>query len=357
MKSTWCANASANTASARAPRAPCYNHLPRLICLVLRLWRQHPIISMLINTNDVPDAIPTISSVPEMACVGVVLVVGGPPSDDAGWPVGGASTCAISGAARRQFSRSFTFSSFIISFQRRELCMSFVFSCVVFPFVQKRKKRQIFIIISYCQHIFAFDLFIYFEMQFVLFHFCRCCDIIRRYRLRCGVECCSFGVHFILIYPIFIEFNARIAFHILLLKICLFRSFVSFICVFFVVVILFWCVRDLCVEIIIDRWSTVQQPRWRQQQRPSNNNATSVPTRIHTRALQMRQKTSSLFTQFDARHDDDYCDHNLIQYYFNMCKWARIKKSTKRILCAIRWQKFISNGATTAGEREEEIMD
>lgn len=68
------------------------NHLPRLICLVLRLWRQHPIISMLINTNDVPDAIPTINNVPEIACVGVVLVVGGPPSDDAGWPVGGAST-------------------------------------------------------------------------------------------------------------------------------------------------------------------------------------------------------------------------------------------------------------------------
>lgn len=39
---------------------------------------------MLINTNDVPAAMPTIRSVPEMAFGGVVLVVGGPPSDDAG---------------------------------------------------------------------------------------------------------------------------------------------------------------------------------------------------------------------------------------------------------------------------------
>lgn len=67
------------------------SRLPRLICLELRLRRQHPIISTLINTNDVPDAMPTISNVPEMACVGGVLVVGGPPSDEAGWPVGGAS--------------------------------------------------------------------------------------------------------------------------------------------------------------------------------------------------------------------------------------------------------------------------
>lgn len=48
---------------------------------------------MLINTNDVPAAMPTISNVPEMAFDGVVVVVGGPPSDDAGWPVGGASVC------------------------------------------------------------------------------------------------------------------------------------------------------------------------------------------------------------------------------------------------------------------------
>lgn len=38
-----------------------------------------------------PDAMPTISKMPVIPCVGVVLVVGGPPSDDAGWPVGGAS--------------------------------------------------------------------------------------------------------------------------------------------------------------------------------------------------------------------------------------------------------------------------
>lgn len=47
---------------------------------------------MLINTNDVPDTIPTINSEPvNILCTGVELVVGGPPSDDAGCPVGGAS--------------------------------------------------------------------------------------------------------------------------------------------------------------------------------------------------------------------------------------------------------------------------
>lgn len=71
--------------------------LPRLICFELRLWRQHPIISMLINTNDVPDTIPTISNVPDkMPFAGVVLVVGAPPNE-AGWPVGGASTFHFAG--------------------------------------------------------------------------------------------------------------------------------------------------------------------------------------------------------------------------------------------------------------------
>lgn len=47
---------------------------------------------MLINTNDVPDTTPTINSEPvNILCEGVELVVGGPPSDDAGCPVGGAS--------------------------------------------------------------------------------------------------------------------------------------------------------------------------------------------------------------------------------------------------------------------------
>lgn len=47
---------------------------------------------MLINTNDVPDTTPTINSEPvNKLCTGVELVVGGPPSDDAGCPVGGAS--------------------------------------------------------------------------------------------------------------------------------------------------------------------------------------------------------------------------------------------------------------------------
>lgn len=135
----------------------------------------------------------------------------------------------------------------------------------LFFFCHLSKNQQIFIIISYCQHNIFFVHSIY---LFILrcnsfyFIFVRCCDKIRRYRLRYGMGCCFVGVHFILIYPIFIEFNARIAFHILLLKICLFRSFVHlsfFFC--FVLLLLFWCVRDLCVEISIDRWSMVQQPR------------------------------------------------------------------------------------------------
>lgn len=109
------------------------NHLPRLICLVLRLWRQHPIISMLINTNDVPDAIPTINNVPEIACVGVVLVVGGPPSDDAGWPVGGASTF------RFQFPypygghsiRLFHLSIYVFIGRKKKNSVKFIIICVM----------------------------------------------------------------------------------------------------------------------------------------------------------------------------------------------------------------------------------
>lgn len=88
----------------------------------------------------------------------------------------------------------------------------------------------------------------------------------------------------------------------------------------------------------------------------SYNNATSVPTRIHTSVTNEAKKknTSSLFIQFEARHDDDYCDHNLIQYYFNMCKWARMKKKKyQEKLCGIRWQKCISNGATARGEKKK----
>lgn len=47
---------------------------------------------MLINTKDVPHTTPTINSEPvNILWTGVELVVGGPPSDDAGCPVGGAS--------------------------------------------------------------------------------------------------------------------------------------------------------------------------------------------------------------------------------------------------------------------------
>lgn len=67
-------------------------NLPRFICFVERLRRQHPIIKILISTNDAPHVMPTMSSVPDsMLPTGVVLVVGKPPRDEAGWPVGGAS--------------------------------------------------------------------------------------------------------------------------------------------------------------------------------------------------------------------------------------------------------------------------
>lgn len=55
---------------------------------MVRLRRQHPITRILINTNVVPDAMPTNNNVPDnILPTGVVLVVGGPPNDDAGWPV------------------------------------------------------------------------------------------------------------------------------------------------------------------------------------------------------------------------------------------------------------------------------
>lgn len=107
-------------------------HLPRLICLVLRLWRQHPIISMLINTNDVPDAMPKISNVPEIACVGVVLVVGGPPSDDAGWPVGGASTFQFPDGT----VNTMRWSSFILCHEIMSLIFFIVYVVVNFHIVE-----------------------------------------------------------------------------------------------------------------------------------------------------------------------------------------------------------------------------
>lgn len=60
-------------------------NLPRFICFVERLRRQHPIIKILISTNDAPHVMPTMSSVPDsMLPTGVVLVVGKPPRDEAG---------------------------------------------------------------------------------------------------------------------------------------------------------------------------------------------------------------------------------------------------------------------------------
>lgn len=97
---------------------------------------------MLINTNDVPDAMPTINNVPEMACDGVVLVVGGPPSDDAGWPVGGAST---------------------FQFPQHDVIIQFVYFPLIYLFVQ----YFLFVCRSHSEsEAFGFDLFIYFEISF-----------------------------------------------------------------------------------------------------------------------------------------------------------------------------------------------
>lgn len=73
------------------------NMLPLLMrFVVVRLCRQHPITSMLMRTKTVPEAMPTNNKVPDrvpdrMPAVGVLLVVGVPPKDEAGCPVGRAS--------------------------------------------------------------------------------------------------------------------------------------------------------------------------------------------------------------------------------------------------------------------------
>lgn len=195
----------------------CHN-LPRLICLVLRLWRQHPITSMLINTNDVPDAMPTISNVPDIAGVGVVLVVGGTPSDDAGSPFGGESI--------------FQFSDFITPMHGFGHSIHLFYCHIIL-----REKKVFF---------FVYRNFGLFDLR---------CDYFIGLSGK-KVVVVTVSIHFILIYPIFIEshfiFNC---WNVYLYCVCedLCKKNVR----------LF---GDLCVEINIDRWLTVQQPRWQQQE-------------------------------------------------------------------------------------------
>lgn len=58
--------------------------LPLLILFCVRLCRQQPIKRTFNKTNAVPEATPTNNSMPDVLPAGVTLVVGGPPSDDAG---------------------------------------------------------------------------------------------------------------------------------------------------------------------------------------------------------------------------------------------------------------------------------
>lgn len=67
-----------------------YN-LPLLRRFCVRRCRQQPIAIIFKSTNAAPDATATNSIMPDVLVPGVLLVVGGPPNDDAGWDGGGAS--------------------------------------------------------------------------------------------------------------------------------------------------------------------------------------------------------------------------------------------------------------------------
>lgn len=65
----------------------------------MRLCRQHPINRMFNKTSAVPDATPTSRSVSKLPPIGVVLVVTGPPIDEAGRVVAvGAAVCGCGDA-------------------------------------------------------------------------------------------------------------------------------------------------------------------------------------------------------------------------------------------------------------------
>uniref|UniRef100_A0A1A9VXK6 Uncharacterized protein n=1 Tax=Glossina austeni TaxID=7395 RepID=A0A1A9VXK6_GLOAU len=69
--------------------------IPRLRRFWLRLCRQQPMTKTFNSTILTPDATPTSSKVPDVPPNGVALVVGGPPSEEAGCEGGGASIVCI----------------------------------------------------------------------------------------------------------------------------------------------------------------------------------------------------------------------------------------------------------------------
>lgn len=72
-----------------------YIDLPRFILFCVRLCRQQPINTIFNRTNVVPEATPTSNNSPGVVPIGVEVVVGGPPSDEAGCDGGGASICGL----------------------------------------------------------------------------------------------------------------------------------------------------------------------------------------------------------------------------------------------------------------------
>uniref|UniRef100_A0A1B0A7G3 Uncharacterized protein n=1 Tax=Glossina pallidipes TaxID=7398 RepID=A0A1B0A7G3_GLOPL len=68
-----------------------HKQIPRLRRFWLRLCRQQPMTKTFNSTILTPDATPTSSKVPDVPPNGVALVVGGPPSEEAGCEGGGAS--------------------------------------------------------------------------------------------------------------------------------------------------------------------------------------------------------------------------------------------------------------------------